>query len=344
VFGKTDVTLNKNNFMLNINPLFYTQTTAEIWTGRNDGTHPAAQRWHQRIVPLDLLVAELPPLDGNKKGFALIGFACDEGVRRNGGRTGAKEGADSFRKASCNLPVPFQEDLLFLDLGNVTCGNRDMEQAQETLAIIVSGLIKAGYQPLVIGGGHEVAYAHYTGIRDAVEYSETIGIINFDAHFDLREPNENGTNSGTGFLQIANDCQSSGQQFQYMPIGIQKNSNTKLLFDTATNLGVNYITAERLQPFKQQELQQQIESFIARSTHIYLTICLDVFSSSVAPGVSAPAYSGLFPDPFLFSLLETIITSGKVISSDIAELNPSYDQEQRTAKLAAALAFKMIGG
>lgn len=327
--------------MNNLNPLFYTQTKAATWTGRNDGNHPLAQRWHQRIVPIDLLSTEIPELPSEKKGIALIGFACDEGVKRNGGRTGAKEGPDQFRKASGNLPVQFEGDTLFLDCGNVICENGDMEEAQRTLALIVSSLLVAGYQPLVIGGGHEVAYAHYSGIRNAVEQTATIGIINFDAHFDLREPAENGTNSGTGFLQIANDCKAANQQFRYMPIGIQQNSNTRFLFETADNLGVNYITSDWFQPLKQQELQQKIAAFIAGSTHIYLTICMDVFSSSVAPGVSAPAYSGLFPDPFFFSILKSILASGKVISIDIAELNPTYDQDQRTAKLVAALAFNM---
>jgi len=328
--------------MLNLNPLFYTQTTAGIWTGRNDGNDPAAQRWHQRIVPVDLLALEIPALSDTKKGIALIGFACDEGVRRNGGRTGAADGPDHFRRASCNLPVQFEEDIRFLDLGNVTCQNWDMETAQETLSMIISTLIQSGYQPLVIGGGHEVAYAHYTGIRKGIKETETIGIINFDAHFDLRQPVQNLTNSGTGFFQIADDCHAAGQHFSYMPIGIQRNSNTRLLFETADNLGVTYISADRLQPLQQHKLQEEIKDFINRSTYIYLTICMDVFSSAVAPGVSAPAYSGLFPDPFFFSLLQAIMDSGKVISSDIAELNPVYDQEQRTAKLVAALAFSII--
>jgi len=327
--------------MVNLNPLFYTKTPNQLWTGRNDGDHPLVQRWHQRIVPIDLLSGEVPVLS-NKKGIALIGFACDEGVKRNGGRTGAKEGPDHFRKASCNLPVHFEEDVLFVDLGNVRCANENMEEAQQTLAIIICHVIKAGYQPLVIGGGHEVAYGHYSGIRKAVKSTATIGIINFDAHFDLREATVNGTNSGTGFLQIANDCRSANQKFRYLPIGIQKNSNTKYLFETAANLGVKCIPSDRFQPLLQQELQQEIDNFISGSTHIYLTICMDVFASSVAPGVSAPAYSGLFPDPFFFSVLASIVASGKVISMDIAELNPTYDQEQRTAKLVAALAFNTI--
>jgi formiminoglutamase len=55
-----------------------------VWTGRVDTADgPNALRWHQMVKPL---AADSPP------GIVLIGFACDEGVRRNGGRVGAKDG------------------------------------------------------------------------------------------------------------------------------------------------------------------------------------------------------------------------------------------------------------
>jgi len=345
---------------MKINPAFYRKTDQAVWTGRNDGTDPAVQRWHQCIVAIDLSKEELPILHSNQKGIALIGFSCDEGVRRNGGRTGAKEGPVNFRKTCGSLPVHFEQDILFVDLGDIICTGNEMEEAQDELAKLIEMGLNNNYQPFVIGGGHEVAYGHYTGINAFLKNSAkndhftagdhsgntnlsgSIGIINFDAHFDLREPNENGYNSGTGFLQIARDCATAKQEFRYLPIGIQQNSNTKQLFDSAEALNVNYISAEQFQPAAQSALTEKILQFIEESSVIYLTICMDVFSSSVAPGVSAAAYNGIFPDPFFFSCLQTILASGKVISADIAEYNPTYDSEQRTAKLATALAFKMI--
>ena len=328
--------------MIDINPSFYSKTPDTLWEGRDDGTDPAVQRWHQQITCIDLQEQELAELTNDQKGIALIGFACDEGVRRNSGRTGAKQGPYHFRKASVNLPVHFDANVVFTDLGDVVCEAEDLEEAQNALAQLVSLALRKGYQPLVIGGGHEVAYGHYKGINDFAGAGNRIGIINFDAHFDLREPGKNGFSSGTGFLQIANDCKTAGREFRYLPLGIQVNSNTKQLFDTADSLNVKYITADQFASASQQILLQQLDEFIAGSSHIYLTICMDVFSSAVAPGVSAAAYSGLFPDPFFFSCLKTVTSSGKMVSSDIAELNPLFDQDQRTAKLAAALAFGMI--
>ena len=66
-----------------------------VWTGRVDTADgPNALRWHQMVKPL---AADSPP------GVVLIGFACDEGVRRNGGRVGAKDGPRAIRAALANL-------------------------------------------------------------------------------------------------------------------------------------------------------------------------------------------------------------------------------------------------
>ena len=70
--------------------------------------------------------------------------------------------------------------------------------------------------------------------------------------------------------------------------------------------------------------------------HIYVTIDLDGFSSAYAPGVSAASPMGFSPYMVL-ECLKTIIGSGKLISLDIAEMNPKYDIDGQTAKLAASL-------
>jgi len=326
--------------MIALDPAFYSSTIKGTWKGRNDGENPSVQRWHQRIISVNVMHQDLPVVTLCKKNIALIGFACDEGVMRNGGREGAKDGPICFRQACGNLPVHFDEGVVFADLGDITCEAEDMENAQKALATLVEHALKSGYQPLVIGGGHEMTYGHYSGISR--HFQESIGIINMDAHFDLREPAAGLANSGTGFYQIASECHSSGRPFNYLPIGIQRNSNTKQLYQTAAKNNVKFIPGDQFCVDNEQGILLHIEEFLQLSTHIYLTIDLDVFSFSVAPGVSAPAYSGIFPDPFFFKCLNYIIASGKLVSMDIAEYNPLYDPDHRTAKLAAALAFNYV--
>jgi formiminoglutamase len=67
----------------------------------------------------------------------------------------------------------------------------------------VSIILQKNAKSIVLGGGHEVTFAHYSGIKKAFP-NQKIGIINIDAHFDNREPeNGVGASSGTGFWQIA---------------------------------------------------------------------------------------------------------------------------------------------
>jgi formiminoglutamase len=308
------------------------------WQGRTDGTSPDVLRWHQVVK---IAGDTLPVLASGQKGIAFLGFACDEGVRRNKGRTGAAAGPEALRKMCASFPVHFDHHVL-VDAGDIVCSNQDLEAAQEALSGKVQQLIAAGYLPVLFGGGHEIAYAHERGIRRSMQDGGQLGIINFDAHFDLREPEEAGATSGTGFWQMAQDRKAAGMPFHYLALGIQQNSNTRRLFNTADALGVEYLHASLFQPKYHDQLIGAIEAFIRRNDRIYLTTCLDVFAAPYTPGVSATAYNGLVPDALFLDCFRTVLRSGKLAGADIAELNPSLDIDNRTAKLAASLVFEIV--
>jgi formiminoglutamase len=88
-------------------------------------------------------------------------------------------------------------------------------------------------------------------------------------------------------------------------------------------------------------LKQRISDFINKSDSIYLTICTDVFSSAHAPGVSAPQPFGLHPEIGL-ELIKHVVASGKLISFDIAEIAPRFDEDNRTAKLGAVIIYAIV--
>lgn len=317
------------------------QPAATPWEGRRDGDDVASLRWHQYIKPVDISREGLPILKAGQKGIALLGFAADEGVRRNKGRTGAAAGPAAIRKMCANFPLHFDEHIL-ADAGDIICEGNQLEMAQEALSATVNYILKEGYLPVLAGGGHEIAYAHERGIRRFTGITQQLGIINFDAHFDLREPDENGPSSGTGFFQIAQDRAAENIPFHYLALGIQQNSNTRKLFQTADALGVEYLQASLFQEKYRDQLLGAIQAFIKRTDKIYLTTCMDVFASPYAPGVSATAYNGLVPDALFLDCYRTVLRSGKLAGTDIAEVNPTLDQDNRTAKLAASLVYEIV--
>ena len=296
-----------------------------IWQGRFDGDDPLYHRIFQR-VSLESSYGSISPND-----FVLHGFAIDEGVKRNKGRAGAKDAPDIIRKNMSNFPVVNPEFSL-KDFGNISCEDGNLEKSQHQLAEKVAEVLKRKAKSVVLGGGHEVTYAHYSGIRKAFPNSK-IGIINIDAHFDNREPeNGVGCSSGTGFWQIAQESEINS-----LHIGIQRNSNTLKLFDTAHQYGMKYILADELFFENLPTVYQKIDDLVIACDILYLTVCMDVFNASVAPGVSASAYNGIFPDAAFMHFFRHILKSEKLMALDIAEVNPSLDIEQRTARLAASL-------
>ena len=322
---------------------FYKEADPESWQGRVDSEDVwDLMRWHQAVRLVNLKTEKIPALKPGQKGTAIIGYRCEEGVRRNKGRLGTKRGPFVLRKAVSNFPVHFDKSSAIVDLGNICCKERKLEETQQALGELCAKALKKGYALLVFGGGHDVAFGHFSGVRKAFAEAN-IGVINFDAHFDLRKPDaETGVSSGTPFWQIAREETARGKDFNYLCLAVQKNSNTKCLFDTAESLGAEYIYGDSFHAGNRAMIERKVQAFIDRMDCVYLTICLDAFAAAHAPGVSAPAYSGLIPDPFFRSIFKMILASGKVVSMDIAELNPDYDVDRRTAKLAGSLAFEYV--
>jgi formiminoglutamase len=318
----------------------YRRVKKNIWNGRIDGDDKDSLRWHQAIKVIDL-EEQLENLEF-ENAICFIGFSSDEGVERNKGNVGAADGPNAIRREMCNFPKT-REDITIYDAGNIFCIDEDLKGAQKALSTAVSKILALGMFPIVLGGGHEVAFGTYNGILDVVSRNKEkpkIGIINFDAHFDMR-PYEEKTSSGTMFLEIADQCKERNLDFSYLVLGIQNYGNTRSLFKTAQNTGTEYILARDINDYKELEVKNIINKFIEKNDHIYVTICTDVFSSAYAPGVSAPQPFGIHPKSGR-ELIRHIAATGKTVSFDIAEVAPRYDSGNITSKLAAILIYELI--
>lgn len=353
----------------------------KVWSGRSDEGEPGdTRRIFNQVVPFGgaLLHADVlraAPCIGSDTPV-IVGFGSDEGVRRNQGRVGAAHAPKELRRVLAGLPAKTSMAAL-ADVGDVVCDDGDLEGAQAELASVVSEVLASGGRPLVFGGGHEVAWGTYCGLRlhqNRMDEAASLGagaaatsamsvaadakasagassavtsaaaarkllIINFDAHFDLRQKRP--ANSGTPFDQIASDCAERGVPFNYACFGISDLGNTASLFSHAERLGVRYVLDIDMQepqlPQRLDDLQQLLDS----ADDVYLTIDLDVLPASTAPGVSAPAALGV-PLSVVEAMVQRVRASGKLRAADIAEYNPSLDQDKRTARAAARLAYRLL--
>lgn len=268
------------------------------------------------------------------------GFRSDEGVRRNQGRIGAAAGPSALRRALAGQPW-HRSPLQIWDGGDISCPPQgNLDQAGNLLRERLVETVKPGELSVVLGGGHETAWPHFRGLCEIYK-SKTIGILNIDAHFDLREPSREGTSSGTPFFQARQHVTNMGQPFVYGVLGIQPLANTSTLYRRAQDWQVDFTEAW---PLTQDPAigAALVAKLLAKCDHLYVTICLDAFHSGIAPGVSAAQPMGLSPYQ-VFPALEAAATSQKLVAIDVVELAPCYDNSnQTTAKLGAQLLGFMI--
>lgn len=304
-----------------------------LWQGRQDPEDgELALRWHDKVLPWQ----EAQPCAAGAQeaaGVVLLGFACDEGVRRNKGRVGAAGAPLAVRKLLANTAWHLNRPVY--DGGDVSCTDGDLDAAHGRLAERVASALDLGHFPLVLGGGHEVAFGSWSGLNRHLGGSGKVGIINFDAHFDLRMKQELAS-SGTPFFQIAEQCAAQGTPFHYACLGVAETANTQSLFARAKALGVWHVLDEAMTQAGLPALLSGLDTFIADCDHLYLTIDLDVLPGAVMPGVSAPAARGV-ELAVIEPLIAHIRASGKLRLADMAEYNPTLDQDNRSARVAARL-------
>jgi formiminoglutamase len=323
-----------------VSPALSVDVPPQPWTGRFDGDSTEHHRWWQAVTPYgradDGVEGAGPATPEAARPAVILGFASDEGVRRNKGRTGAAAAPAAIRAALG--PLAFHLDRAVSDAGDIVVADGALESGQARAGHAIGAMLDAGRLTVVLGGGHETAYASYLGVAAsaAVRDGRRLGILNLDAHFDLRD--EPQPSSGTPFLQMAEAEAAAAREFRYAVVGISEPNNTRALFNTAERLGVRYLldedcTAERVRAF--------VAEFLAGVDVLYLTIDLDVLPAAVAPGVSAPAAYGV-PLPVISEACRQVAESGKLLHLDVAELNPDFDIDGRTARVAARLVNTLL--
>lgn len=306
----------------------YSKPNSSLWNGRVDTQDgELGYRWHQKIEFL-----EYPYIQ--KKGVVFLGFECDEGVKRNQGRVGAAKGSDELKKAMGSFA--YHQETRLYDCGKIVC-NEDLESSQEELALHVSSLLKNNHLPIILGGGHEVAYGSFLGLYNSLDKNEEIAILNFDAHFDLRE-NDIAT-SGTPFMQISR----LNTPFNYMCLGISKAANTRSLFAKAKALHVEYVLDTKMTYMYIDEIKEKLDNFLQEKDIIYITIDTDVFCAHQVFGVSAVASRGVELS-FIYDVLEYIFYNytDKIKIIDIAEFNPKYDINEIGKKTISRLIYDIV--
>jgi formiminoglutamase len=268
----------------------------------------------------------------------LLSVPQDLGVARNGGRAGAAAAPYAILQSLYKL-TPFNgEDSLFdtihlIDAGTLLLNNLTLEEGQALQENVVFTLLEHGFIPIIVGGGHEIAYPNGAAIG---LHAMSFGILNFDAHTDVRPLlDERLGHSGSPFRQIAEreDIAFNGNSF--VEFGIQPCASSRSHCDYIHRLGGTIMTYTSIrQTGFHTSLQEALRIAENDNDALYVSFDIDAIASAYAPGVSAPAAVGFTADEFI----ETAYMAGKNPKTrlvDFVEMNPLYDIDNRTAKLVA---------
>lgn len=317
---------------------YYEPPNPALWQGR---LAPAGDYHYQVVQFQDLsqqFLPEFTPTATTTAAIAIIGFAVDLGIQRNEGRVGASSGPNAWREQFARLSaIP---NLAVYDVGNIVATDDHLDSMQKALAQIITQLLAAHYHPIVIGGGHEVAFGTYQGIAEFLKGKGTsnLGILNFDAHLDMRPvlPDGMGT-SGSSFRQIAEIREQEQLNFDYYAIGLQSSVNPPSVVQYAHAHKVKMVYADTLNDQNAlQTVVEEIDNYCENFSALYASFCLDVLAEPWAPGVSAPQPFGLTPEKIL-PFIKAVADCPHSLVFEVAELSPPYDQNHRTEKIAAQL-------
>lgn len=261
----------------------------------------------------------------------ILGCPQDEGVRRNGGRPGAAEGPAALRSALYRLGVSGLDDLMLFDLGDTLPGP-DLEATHTRQRAIVRQVLAAGKLLISIGGGNDISYPDCAGL---VAVSGRVLAFNVDAHYDVRT--DRPRNSGTPYRQLLDEGLIDPAYF--VELGSQPFANSPVYTRYLLEQGVRIYGLPKLRARGLEHLLGELLESDAAA--IFWGLDMDVVRAADAPGVSAPNPLGMSGE----ELCRIAAIAGADQRSqllEISELNPRYDLDGRTARLAAATIWHFL--
>lgn len=321
----------------------YKQADMSLWKRARIKDQPEIslhQFWGSQVQGLEALKnTELS--ETSFKPLGLIGFASDEGIKRDSGRSGAAHGPLVIRKALSGLAWHHQRKVY--DAGDIWCEEEQLIIAQSQLAGHVAHLLHSGLQPLVLGGGREMVWACYQGMTRYISTGQAesaVGIISLSSRLALANDHPR-PSALSVYYQVARYCEERNMDFPYFCIGVDEQVTSADEFDRAVEYGVLWRLSSHCEPDDFSAIRQDVAQFLSSLDYLYLSISLDLFSVSAAPGVSSPSPFGLDARSGL-RLLRLVLEEAQraevpLLLADIAECNPLEDVDGRTARLAAGL-------
>jgi len=276
---------------------------------------------------------------------AILGAPNDMGTQW---RSGARFGPRSIREASTLFSFghagayDHEDDVLYLsrdqvrmvDVGDADIVHTDMASSNANIELAVRKILACGAMPVTLGGDHSI----HAPVIKAFEGKGPIHIIHFDAHLDFVDE-RHGVRYGHGNpLRRASEMAHIVGMTQ---LGIRNvSSSNRDDYDAARRAGSEILSVRDVRRLGAEGVLARIPDGAA----YYITIDIDGFDPSIAPGTGTPSHGG-FQYYEVLEIIQALArrARGNIVGMDLVEVAPAYDPAGVTPILAAQLLMNSIG-
>lgn len=220
-------------------------------------------------------------------------------------------------------------DIGFVDVGDIIMHPSDVEENIKRITDVVSYFKDAKKIPIILGGEHTVTVGAVKGFGDP-----DICILDFDAHFDLRD-------EYMGYKYDHACVMKRLWEYGVKIIEVGTRAISKEELEFANKQGIPYITSPEVKLLGIREVARKVAKFFANCKKVYITYDMDALDPSIASGVATPEPEGLDLSTILDIVnlvVEAISNKAQVIGFDVVEFSPPYD----TSGITAIVASKII--
>ncbi len=276
---------------------------------------------------------------------AVIGVPNDMGTQW---RSGARFGPRGIREASTLFSFghagayDHEDDKLYLtgdqvrmvDVGDADIVHTDMVKSHANTELAIRKILAAGAMPVVLGGDHSI----HAPVIKAFDAAGPIHIIHFDAHLDFVDE-RHGVRYGHGNpLRRASEMTHVTGMTQ---LGIRNVSSSNYQdYQDARSAGSNILSVRQVRKMGVAAVLDAIPT----ERNYYMTIDIDGFDPSIAPGTGTPSHGGFLYYEVL-EIIQALVRreGGNIVGMDLVEVAPAYDLSAVTSILAAQLLLNSIG-
>ena len=274
---------------------------------------------------------------------AILGAPFDFGTQY---RPGARFGPRAIREASTLFSFghagayDHEDDVTYLeagktrivDIGDADIIHTDTEKSHANIEAGVRAILKAGAIPVVLGGDHSVNIPAVNAFSE----EEPFHLVQIDAHLDFVDE-RHGVTAGHGnpMRRAAEKPWVKGLS----QIGIRNVSSTaREGYEDARRFGSDILSVRQFRDIGVAAVLDRIPA----GERFYVTIDIDGFDPSIAPGTGTPSHGGFLYYEIL-ELMDGLARRGDIVGLDLVEVAPDYDPTGSTSTLAAQLLLNIIG-